>query len=308
MSDIELPKKPRRVVTSGFAAVDVVVNGNVLASPGGTAVNVASILARLGWSSEVAGTVGDDPAGGLLIRTLEAEQVGTQHLRQFADWSTPIVVQERHRNDHVWRFSCPVCGARFAKHRPSEASYATTIVKQIPAPDVFFFDRVSLFTIELARRWKEAGTLVFFEPAGLGRPALFERAVGIADVVKYSSERAPAFADQLPSATTTLIETLGERGARVRVDGTWSLVPGNRIGQLVDSAGAGDWTSAGVIDALVNVQGGSDWTTAIAVGQRLGADACGWEGVRPETAERIEGGFEQFGCPRILAADGALRP
>jgi fructokinase len=304
---MDLPDKPRRVVTSGFAAVDVVVNGGVSASPGGTAVNVASILARLGWASEVVGTVGDDPAGDLLIRTLQTEQVGTQHLRRFARWSTPIVVQERHRNDHAWRFSCPVCGARFAKHRPSEVSYATTVAKQMPTPNVFFFDRASLFTIELARLWKTAGSLVFFEPAGLGRPALFGRAVGVADVVKYSSERAPAFADQLSSVSTALIETLGKNGARIRIGGRWKSVPGNRVSRLVDSAGAGDWTSAGIIDALVDARGGSDLTAAVAKGQRLGADACGWEGVRPEAAERIEGGFERFGCPRTLAADSAIR-
>lgn len=193
-----------------------------------------------------------------------------------------------------------MCGARFAKHRPSEVAYAASTVQQLPAPDVFFFDRVSLFTIELARRWKEVGSLVFFEPAGLGRPALFDRAVDVSDVVKYSAERAPAFADRLPTGPTTLIETLGPEGARVRFDGIWTDVPGHPVAALVDSAGAGDWTSAGIIDALFT-SGEQDWERALAAGQRLGADACGWAGVRPEPATSVTGGFEAFGCPRVLS-------
>ncbi|PYY38167.1 ribokinase [Curtobacterium sp. MCJR17_055] len=301
MSYSELPATSHTVVTSGFAAVDVMINGSVCASPGGTAVNVAAILARLGWHSEVAGTIGTDPAGLFLAESLEADGVGTHSLRLFDQWKTPIVVQERRRDDHAWRFACPACGARFAKHRPSEVAYATAVVEQLPAPDVFFFDRVSLFTIELARRWKEAGSLVFFEPAGLGRPALFDRAVDVSDVVKYSAERAPAFAERLPTDLTTLIETLGPAGARIRIDGVWTDVPGHPVTALVDSAGAGDWTSAGIIDALFTSGGEPDWERALVAGQRLGADACGWEGVRPEPATHIAGDFEAFGCPRMLS-------
>jgi fructokinase len=305
MSENRLSETSCRVVTSGFAAVDVTVNGGVSASPGGTAVNVASLLARLGWTAEVTGTVGRDPAGDLLVGTLKSEGVGTRHLRQFSDWLTPIVVQERHRGDHVWRFSCPICGARFAKHRPPNVDYAAVVVDEIPTPDVFFFDRVSLFTIELARLWKTAGAFVFFEPAGLGRPALFERALAVADVVKYSSERAPAFATRLALAPVTLIETLGEEGARIRIGGRWSLVPGNPVTQLVDSAGAGDWTSAGIIDSLFNGASAKDWVKAMRSGQRLGADACGWPGVRPEPAAKVRGGFEPFGCPLQLVSRSA---
>lgn len=301
-NDTKSRDSTRRIVTSGFTTVDVIANGSVTASPGGTATNVASILARLGWESDVVGTVGDDPAGEFLIGALDLEGVGTGHLRRFDDWMTPIVVQERHQHDHIWRFACPVCGARFAKHRPSEAAYADLIVDEIQAPNVFFFDRVSLFTLRLASIWKDAGSTVFFEPATLGRPALFERAIELADVIKYSSERAPAFENRLERLETTLVETLGGEGAKVRLaDGNrWLPVPGQRVEHLVDSAGAGDWTTAGIIDTLFASVGNSDWYAALTVGQRLGARSCGWEGVRPEHPRKLSVGFEQFGCPRVL--------
>nr|WP_238324792.1 PfkB family carbohydrate kinase [Paenarthrobacter aurescens] len=279
-------------------------------SPGGTATNVARALQSLGWDAQLVGTVGTDPAGQFLRSELETEGVGVQHLRNDDDWTTPVVLQMEYRGDHVWRFRCPICATAFAKHRPTPHEIARTMVRDCATPDVFFFDRVSLFTLTLAEEWSRKGSFVVFEPATLGRVQLFDRAIKIAHMVKFSSERAPAFKERLSAeSTATLVETLGADGAQVRLAGqqTWKHYAPQPVIDKVDSAGAGDWTTAGLLDQLV-VSSGEEVTVnpesiarAVTNGQSLGALACSWEGVYPKEPVKLDGDdFERFACPRVI--------
>jgi fructokinase len=148
-----------------------------------------------------------------------------------------------------------------------------------------------------------------FEPAGLGRPHLFDRAIEVAHLVKFSSERAPAFRDRLLDTGAVLVETLGANGARVRISEakTWQHMPPQPITTKVDSAGAGDWTTAGLVDELfpasgVPVHPSPDGVArAVTNGQVLGALACSWEGVYPELPAMFDPvDFERLACPRVV--------
>jgi ribokinase len=83
------PKQPR-IALIGLASWDqlLVVDRYPIAGsysiatevrslPGGTTANTATALARLGAKVELAAMVGDDPEGAELVRTLNAEGVGT---------------------------------------------------------------------------------------------------------------------------------------------------------------------------------------------------------------------------------------
>lgn len=307
----EVPRR-RRIVTSGFGAVDILRNGVMEASPGGTAVNVAAAMASLGWDAAFAGTIGTDPTGAFLRKSLQSSGVDVTYLRQDERWSTPVVLQERRHNDHVWRFSCPLCGARFAKHRPGPVSAAQAILRAADAPEVFFFDRTSLFTLELAEGWAAAGTLVVFEPAALGRPQLFDRAVAAASLVKFSSERGADFEERVQPSAGVVVRTLGKDGVEYRAarSRSWDSMPAFEVDRIVDTAGAGDWTTAGILQELhTSGASGLDLERAVRAGQVMGARACTWEGVRPEkplTMPRDE--FEAFACPATIARESNLAP
>jgi fructokinase len=297
---------PNTVVTSGFVAVDIILDDTVRASTGGTATNVARALATLGWNSAVVGTIGNDPAGNFAHDQLESLGIDTSNLIRSPLWTTPVVLQEGHRGDHIWRFSCPVCHARFAKHRPSPEDFANRVVASIGAPTVFLFDRVSRFTLALAEAWSEEGTLIVFEPATLGHERLFDRAAATADVTKFSSERAAAFEERLAEASGALVETLGSAGARVKQSksGDWESLEPIPVVDLVDSAGAGDWTTAGMIDDWIrNGRTPEGLVDSVNVGQALGAQACGWESVHPAGPQEIGTDFESFACPRVATSN-----
>jgi fructokinase len=296
-------------VSSGFVTVDLFMGSNLRAAPGGTATNVARALKMLGWDSSVVGTIGDDPPGRFVSDELADQGVGVDFLVRAESWTTPVLLQEAARGDHRWRFQCPSCGARFAKHRPSPEGYAEVVVAGLKVPDVYFFDRASLFTLALAERWSSAGSFIVYEPAGLGRPQLFDRAARIANLLKYSAERGSAFADRLEDLAVPVVETLGSDGARFRTSSSarWAHLSSNPIDVLVDSAGAGDWTTAGILDALIRQPVGEEaLESAVAAGQLLGASACSWEGVHPDALREVQGGFESFACPRVIRETSQL--
>ncbi|MBD8103221.1 ribokinase [Plantibacter sp. CFBP 8775] len=296
-------KRRPSLASSGYTTVDVLLNGALRAAPGGTASNVARAALTLGWSSAVIGTIGDDPAGRFVSEQLHADGIDTTHLYNDHRWTTPVLVQEAHLDDHRWRFQCPICGTKFASYRPPSEDLAAAVVDESTTPDVFFFDRVSRFTLELARRWREHGSFVVFEPSTVGRSHLFDQAVQAADLIKFSSQRAPAFRDRLVSAPGLIVETLGSSGARYRrnIQDGWVRVAARPIEDVVDSAGAGDWTTAGLINdllldghvALERIE------SALIAGQELAARSLSWEGVHPEAMRRFDIAFEPFGCPRV---------
>ncbi|ADV65743.1 PfkB family carbohydrate kinase [Deinococcus maricopensis] len=71
----------RRLLGLGDNTVDLYLASNTM-YPGGNAVNVAVLTARLGHDASYLGTVGDDPAGHLLLNALRAERVDTTRTRQ----------------------------------------------------------------------------------------------------------------------------------------------------------------------------------------------------------------------------------
>lgn len=196
---------------------------------------------------------------------------------------------------HTFSWRCPTCGSRLPGYKPVLATAARDIAGRLGSPRVFFFDRVSRGSILLAGEAAAPGRRSSSSPSSIGHPGLFREAWQLADVVKFSHERLQDFPADMESLDggRLVIETLGREGLRYR-----SRLPGSattgwrRMGALdgedvKDTAGAGDWCTAGIVHALL---GGSNTglsrTTAdqlrdaIRYGQALAAWNCGFEGAR----------------------------
>ena len=276
---------PRTVVAAGYVALDIILrNGEVSYRAGGTAVNVASNLSFLGWSASLIGLVGDDRAGRELHRDVGRTGVDAFGVTTRPGLTTPSVFHEIDENSHRYLFSCPVCGRRLGRHVPLSVQEVTLLVDGKAAPDIFFFDRPSASNVALAQRYREQGSLVVFEPSTKGHAHLFAQAAELAHIVKYSAERGMAFAELLHQADVSIeIVTLGPDGARIRSgDGHTTTLPAFGT-QLVDAAGAGDWTTAGILAALPSLRParlGRDIESALRLGQALGSLSCAFAGAR----------------------------
>lgn len=278
-----MKRQCRHVLSSGYLALDIISYQKRLAHrAGGTATNVVANLAFLGWEASTAGLVGDDRAGRTMILDLKRAKVDTTALEARADVHTPLVLHEIYDTGHRFRFSCPTCGRRLPKYRPLTDEAASALCETLAVPSVFFFDRANAGTARLAEFFRDRGALIVFEPSTQGREA--ERCFKAAHVVKYSSERAAAVAPMLKDVSPILqLVTKGAKGIEGKLRGKGFEVSGFPA-PVIDSAGAGDWTTAGFLWALSSLDP-KEWKRTLVIealrqAQALAALSCAFPGAR----------------------------
>lgn len=306
------------VVGSGLVVLDLVV-GSVVAGrfAGGTCGNVLSVLAWLGWRALPVATIGRDPWGAELLEDFRRSRVDTSLVAVSDDVTTPAIL-ERIRTSHSGvgshSFSprCPTCGAWFARPRLADRAFAEHVSETIPEASVFFFDRVSRGTVALARHYREAGALVMFEPTRAGEGNLFEQALALSHVVKYSDQRIGG--NGLQAAVPLEVQTLGSDGLRYRLSSggaRWRNLPAVPAAAVIDSAGAGDWCSAGLLRRLgdagdrgVTAADEECIRAALRYGQALAAVNCEYEGARGAmyamTRARIDAAAERLAAGAVV--------
>lgn len=253
-----------KVVTSSIAgtglfALDVILSpdGDVEKyALGGSAGNVLTILAALGWAAAPITTVGDDSAADLLEDELAEVGADLRFVRRSRDRATPVVFQHQLRprspTTHIFSFDCPTCGARRTPQWDDPAFSA--LDQPLPRAGFFFLDRPTELGITLAQHFSEKGAIVVFEPSSIGRsPALFAAAVRVAHIVKYAADRIRDLGHFPSPAMMVEIQTLGSEGLRYRrpqTSNTWTTLEAYKLGNLTDTAGAGDWCTAGLLYEL----------------------------------------------------------
>jgi fructokinase len=246
-------KKRPTVLTLGYCTLDVIrCNGMISHQAGGTAANVAANLAFLGWQAGFAGRLGRDPAGRRIRGDLRQSGVNVDLVDYDPAVDSPVIVHEVDPPRHSFLFRCPNCERRFPRHRPISETKLSDLLDDLPAVDVFFFDRASAPALHLTTKLHERGSLVVFEPSAPGRPSRTLAAAEIAHIVKCSHERR----EQLPRGLLCersgqlQIETLGARGLRYRQGSDrWRKLAAPKI-TVSDSGGAGDWLTASFLAQL----------------------------------------------------------
>lgn len=289
---------------TGLIALDVVVTEGAPNEPllftGGTCGNVLLALSYLGFRVAPICRLRKDEAGELIQEELRTWNADTKYVSLGADGSTPVILQTIRPSPggpprHTFSWRCPACGVRFAGYKPTLASTADTIAAEMQAPRVFFFDRVNRGSLILAAKASELGALVVFEPSSVGDHGLFKEAWSVAHVVKYSHERLADIPDTLEFGPSQLlqVETLGSDGLRYRAKfgkratSPWKTLESLKAPTVIDTAGAGDWCTSGLIHRLG--RDGADGfravpptgvEAALRFGQALAAWNCGFAGAR----------------------------
>jgi len=290
-------------IGTGLVALDEVLSADRTAPvrrwAGGTCGNVLIALKYLGWNSKPVARLGTGQAAELLLADLRRWHVSEHFVRVEDDGSTPIIVQRISKDakgnpKHSFSWRCTGCGAPFPGYKPELATVAEQIAPKIKKSQLFFFDRVSAGALVLARAAADAGALVVFEPSGIGNPLLFGQAWEVAHVVKYSHERLSDFPEMnVETSPRLVIETLGDAGLRYRWrkkgqrTGKWVDSKALLIHELRDTAGAGDWCTAGVLSKIANhgfrefsALSDQQLADAIRYGQALASWCCRFEGAR----------------------------
>ncbi|WP_316740655.1 hypothetical protein [Pedobacter antarcticus] len=291
------PDQPKCIGT-GLVALDVIIstitNTNSQFLAGGSCGNVLTILSYLGWLSYPIARLSNNVATELLIEDFNNWDVKQDFLQVESSGSTPVIIhrilKDRRGNPkHRFEFRNPEDGKYLPSYKPCLAKSVPSIIETSPRPNVFYLDRISRGSIELAKQYKSLGAVVFFEPTNMKDLKGFDECVKVADIVKFSHDRISNYDDQYPKSEAGIeIQTIGEKGLKYRRHGqqNWIHVEGYQIENTIDSAGAGDWCSAAFIYSLfpkhnsVKSINEEDVISALKFGQAFSALNCMFEGAR----------------------------
>jgi fructokinase len=276
-----------QIVCAGYMPLDAITteDGVVQHRAGGTAANVAAILAHLGWRSLLAGQTGDDPAGELLTADLAAAGVDTHHIHRISGMQTPRLIHSVRFDGHSFSYRCPSCEQPLPRSRPLTIEQARLCARNQPRADVYFFDRANAGTLLLAEHYAQARSMIIFEPSVPANAEHLRRAATVADIIKHSDDRSVGGLNDIgvrPREGQLRIITHGAAGLELRV----GMEPPRCFPAIKastrDAGGAGDWTTAGLI-ALASdrdVLNNESLDQAIRFGQALAALSCTAIGAR----------------------------
>lgn len=169
-----------------------------------------------------------------------------------------------------------------------------------PPYRVFYTDRLSPAIVSAMAIARNAGALVYFEPDLDWDSDLLERALPAVSILKIADDTpgiAIAQAALAAGSAMTVIRTHGAAGLTLTCSGMERFFPGFRAPRLVDSCGAGDMLTTGLLDRLLRRQPqarpwpAEDIVAGVELGQRLAALNCAFIGAR--------GAFHALGAARI---------
>jgi fructokinase len=130
-----------------------------------------------------------------------------------------------------------------------------------------------------------AGAVIFFEPSDIEDGELFDEALQLATILKYSEDRlGKRLADRLTDCVR--IVTYGAAGLEVRDRDAAIWCQAIDAPKVLDTCGSGDMVSVGVIDWMLTKTfdttrlRAADLLEGIVAGQRVAAENCAYAGAR----------------------------
>jgi fructokinase len=155
---------------------------------------------------------------------------------------------------------------------------------------VFFADRLSDEILELAQSARRNKAFIVYEPSDPSDAPWASAMLALADMVKYSDERVDGLG-WLADGDYLEIRTKGAEGLQWRWGRhdvhQWQSMTSTRVANVVDTCGAGDWLTSGILIGLLE-RGDTDtrWNGTEAMeqilrrAQQLAAWSCGYAGAR----------------------------
>lgn len=258
---------------------------------GGTCGNVMMILAHMGWEAYPIARLDGTKDGMRVLDDMKRHNVHTDFVST-QDGKTPVIVQR----NFISKDGVPThkfesrnnMGRFYLDFKSLTLLQAKDVIEKIDfVPKVFFFDRVSPAIQRLAEAFKEKGSAIFFEPSSRGGDVKrFNQCIELADIIKFSDQRIKDIEQFENYKNKLFIQTQGAKGLNYRLNAGWMHLEPIANDKVVDTAGAGDWTAAALINELFKNQKGLDGLTEASIeeilndAQKVGSESCSYEGAR----------------------------
>ena len=294
MTDAPLPMNPNRVdvAGTGFAVLDRVYakREKAFEALGGSCGNVLVSLAMLQRSVFPLLALGDDAVGNWLVDEFVRAGADTRYISRRYGISSPVVAQwlDPDAGQHSFSFICPETEKNLPGYCTVDELEVEGAKSALSACEVFYTDRLNSSTFRAMQTAAESGSVVFFEPSAVDDDDLFDRAIELCSIVKYSSDRLSdrIFARKLRAGAIVVI-THGADGLEVRQGSQSAWCAAVKAPVVRDTSGSGDMVSVGIIDWILTHHRRNTarppldaFLPGVVAGQRLAAINCAYAGAR----------------------------
>lgn len=258
------------IIGAGLLCLDIIMaNNEIEYFAGGSCCNVVSALSAMGWSGRIISDCYHDEASIIISRHLNSLNI--EQIRTSTDSKpTPRIIELlnsgiSHRlNSHKFLFICPTCGQTLPKLNPLTPQKVKSILSDLPDAKVFYTDRASAGIRLIKSYYSKMGSWTVYEPNSARNVSVVLSNALESDIVKFSGNKiSHELADAIRRQANNrvgimlIVRTLEKEGLeysyrtnRGRMS-KWMSLESRTIADIVDSAGAGDWCSAGIISKIV---------------------------------------------------------
>lgn len=182
------------VVGTGFTVLDRIYAdacGVAAEGLGGSCGNVLISLAMLNRNVAPVLKLGLDEVGGRLVGEFRSAGAETRFIRCHADGQSPVLAQRLDvmSGNHSFAFKCPETDEDLPQYEPIQQEDVDLALPIIKNCSVFYTDRLSGAIVEAMEMAAGAGAIVYFEPSEIIDEDLFQRAVAVTTVLKFSVDR-----------------------------------------------------------------------------------------------------------------------
>lgn len=277
------------VAGTGFTVLDrLYANGDLEEEAlGGSCGNVLVSLAMLHRFVAPVLALGDDNTGNRLVDEFSDAGANIRYITRRANFRSPVLAQKLDKASglHDFSFVCPETYEDLPRYQPIDESDFMFALPVLTNCSIFYADRISNNILKAMRAAQSAGAVIFFEPSNLDHSDLFDEALRLTSILKYSEERlGERLANRLPECVR--IVTHGAAGLEI-CDPTEAIsCEAINAPIVLDTCGSGDMVSVGLIDWMLTKEFGannlkaSDLLEGIGAGQHLAAENCAYPGAR----------------------------
>lgn len=225
---------------------------------GGTCGNVMCMLAHLGWTARPQVKLIDSEEGHKLADSLIEFGCDSRYISFSANggFSGLMCTHRKNRNTGEHELGLRGFGPNGSRFRKITELRARDEVPHFldsitEYPDIYFFDHNEAGPREMAKDFRNRGTLIYYEAENNKDWNKFIKSVEVADIVKFSDENVPDidFCNDYPEKL--FIQTRGSKGMRYSLNGgEWIRVNPVSVEKVVDWEGCGDTVSAVFLNEL----------------------------------------------------------
>lgn len=280
------------VAGTGFAVLDRVYSKRekTFEALGGSCGNVLVSLAMLQRSVFPLLALGDDAVGNSLVDEFIRAGADTRYISRRFGMLSPVLAQwlDADAGQHSFSFVCPETEEDLPRYCSVDEYEVEGAKSALSACAVFYTDRLSHSTFAAMQTAAAGGSVIFFEPSAIDDDELFDRAIALCSIVKYSSDRlSDRLSERKLRAGAIAVVTHGADGLEVTQNGDRAWCSAIKAPVVRDTCGSGDMVSVGIIDWMLTHHGRgtqqpslSDFLPGVVAGQRLAAINCAFAGAR----------------------------